>query len=94
MWRLPFLASIYQIRNKLSNGKGKVMLEIALSGVCLKIVVALLALGSLRLALLWFDHKMEFKFKDWINGADSHSIAIYYAGRFIGACILFGFIFS
>ena len=59
-----------------------------------KLVIAMIALGCLRAALSWFDNKMEFSFKEWINGADSHSIAIYYAGRFIGACFLFGLIFS
>ncbi|WP_417790268.1 hypothetical protein [Terasakiella pusilla] len=60
----------------------------------LKLTLFVLALGLLRGLLRWFDNKMEFSFKDWINAADCRSVSIYLGCRFLGACLLLGFIFT
>jgi len=70
------------------------MLMTAVAGATLKLVLAAIALLVLRFALKGLDRKMEFDFKGWLNDASDLARSIYLAGRFIGACLLFGFIFS
>jgi hypothetical protein len=54
---------------------------------------AVLAVALLRTFLLWFDGtKYGKRFKDEvIPKMGEHGVANYYAGRFIGLCILVGF---
>ncbi|WP_281645547.1 hypothetical protein [Parendozoicomonas sp. Alg238-R29] len=59
-----------------------------------KLATALAALIILWLTLRFFDRETGGCFTLWKEQANPHDMAIYYAGRFVGACLLFGLILS
>ena len=69
--------------------------DFAMFGLFLtKIAHAIVALVMVRVVLYWFDKKMGINFKHRISNFDPQAMAIYFGCRFIGACVLFGLVFS
>lgn len=67
------------------------MFEMALANGIYNVVIAALGIIAARTALLWFDkskYGKDFiaKVDDWSDSAKAN----YYAGRFIGICLLVG----
>lgn len=67
---------------------------VIITSMVVKIVMALIALGTLRLALRMFDKSLCKSFSDWLGELDGTGTGIYLGCRILGVCILFGLVIS
>lgn len=74
------------------------MIELGLAdlaiGFLVKCLLFVLSFGVLRVVLRHLDNVVGINFKEWVDGIDDNSLAIYMGCRFIGAALLAGLIFS
>ena len=63
-------------------------------GATYKMLLASAALVCVWLWLRLLDAAAGMPFKEWVKNASKADLGEYYGYRFIGACVLFGFIFS
>jgi len=63
-----------------------------LIGYMLKLFTAVVAFFVMRLSLSRLDKHLDFDFKEWFFNASSEEKAKYLGLRFVGICLLFGFI--
>ena len=68
------------------------MSEIVASGILTKLYSACIALVLVRVSLAIFDRTSGANFGKWLADASNGDKALYYAGRYIGTCLLFGMI--
>ena len=60
-----------------------------------KVVCLILGILAVRATMLWMDkYLVPEEFKEWINGTDNLSKALYYGLRVIGVCLMVGFALS
>lgn len=81
--------------------------DLSVASFLLTIVRAVVALGLLWTLLRFFDRAVSFRFGSWlesVSGVDEDgkqvsegnptAVALYLGARFVGACLLFGLLFS
>ena len=80
-------------------------LDLSLASFILTVVRSVVALTMLWVLLRFFDRAVDFSFTQWMSkvggGGDEGegegnptAVAMYLGARFIGACLLFGLLFS
>ena len=84
-------------------------LDLSLASFVLTVMRAVVALALLWGLLRVFDRSLGFSFNNWLTrvsggngggdekheeGENSKAVAMYLGARFVGACILFGLLFS
>ena len=83
-------------------------LDLSLASFFLTVVRAVVALVLLWALLRVFDRSLGFSFNNWLTkvsgetggddgseeGENPKAVAMYLGARFVGACILFGLLFS
>lgn len=68
------------------------MKEVITSSLLLKLYSAFMAIVCVRMTLFIFDKTIKYSFLEWIENCDNRDRALYYGLRYLGTCILFGFI--
>lgn len=70
------------------------MTSVIITGLLLKLVTAIIAFFAIRVSLRQFDRISGINFKKWYSNASTFDQAVYFCGRNLAVCILFGLILS
>ena len=66
------------------------MIESAIAQALFKLFLALSALVSVRLMLMWMDRKLGFDFQDSLRASDANVKIYYFSARLIAVAIVIG----